>query len=41
MKNSEALRLLLDTWFTDTTLGMPGDEDGDVHCPLKKRLAKL
>jgi putative alpha-1,2-mannosidase len=20
--------MLLDTWFTDTTLGMPGDEDG-------------
>ncbi|HKR84769.1 MAG TPA: GH92 family glycosyl hydrolase [Terriglobales bacterium] len=27
-KTQERVRMLLDTWFTDTTLGMPGDEDG-------------
>ncbi len=27
-KTQKRVRLLLDTWFTDTTLGMPGDEDG-------------
>ena len=27
-KTQKRLRMLLDTWFTDTTLGMPGDEDG-------------
>jgi predicted alpha-1,2-mannosidase len=27
-KTQERVRMLLDTWFTDATLGMPGDEDG-------------
>ncbi len=27
-KTQQRVRMLLDTWFTDTTLGMPGDEDG-------------
>jgi predicted alpha-1,2-mannosidase len=27
-KTQKRVRMLLDTWFTDTTLGMPGDEDG-------------
>ena len=27
-KTQKRVRILLDTWFTDTTLGMPGDEDG-------------
>lgn len=27
-KTQKRTRMLLDTWFTDTTLGMPGDEDG-------------
>ncbi len=27
-KTPKRIRMLLDTWFTDTTLGMPGDEDG-------------
>jgi predicted alpha-1,2-mannosidase len=27
-KTQKHVRMLLDTWFTDTTLGMPGDEDG-------------
>jgi predicted alpha-1,2-mannosidase len=27
-KTQSRVRMLLDTWFTDTTLGMPGDEDG-------------
>jgi predicted alpha-1,2-mannosidase len=27
-KTQQRIRMLLDTWFTDTTLGMPGDEDG-------------
>jgi predicted alpha-1,2-mannosidase len=27
-KTQKRIRMLLDTWFTDTTLGMPGDEDG-------------
>lgn len=27
-KTQARVRMLLDTWFTDTTLGMPGDEDG-------------
>ena len=27
-KTQERVRMLLDIWFTDTTLGMPGDEDG-------------
>jgi predicted alpha-1,2-mannosidase len=27
-KTQERVRMLLDTWFTDTSLGMPGDEDG-------------
>ncbi|MDB6111821.1 MAG: alpha,2-mannosidase [Pedosphaera sp.] len=27
-KAQKRVRMLLDTWFTDTTLGMPGDEDG-------------
>ena len=27
-KTQQRVRLLLDTWFTDTSLGIPGDEDG-------------
>jgi predicted alpha-1,2-mannosidase len=27
-KTQKRVRMLLDTWFTDTSLGMPGDEDG-------------
>jgi predicted alpha-1,2-mannosidase len=27
-KTQKRVRMLLDTWFTDTLLGMPGDEDG-------------
>jgi predicted alpha-1,2-mannosidase len=27
-KTQKRIRMLLDTWFTDTLLGMPGDEDG-------------
>jgi predicted alpha-1,2-mannosidase len=27
-KTQKRVRMLLNTWFTDTTLGMPGDEDG-------------
>lgn len=27
-KTQKRVRMLLDTWFTDTTMGMPGDEDG-------------
>ncbi len=27
-KTQKRVRMLMDTWFTDTTLGMPGDEDG-------------
>jgi predicted alpha-1,2-mannosidase len=27
-KTQKRVRMLLDTWFTDTTLGIPGDEDG-------------
>jgi predicted alpha-1,2-mannosidase len=27
-KTQKRVRMLLDTWFTDTTLGMPGDVDG-------------
>ncbi|HTB85420.1 MAG TPA: GH92 family glycosyl hydrolase [Candidatus Sulfotelmatobacter sp.] len=27
-KTQKHVRMLIDTWFTDTTLGMPGDEDG-------------
>ena len=27
-KTQRRVRMLLDTWFIDTTLGMPGDEDG-------------
>lgn len=27
-KTQKHVRMLLDTWFTDTSLGMPGDEDG-------------
>ena len=27
-KTQNRVRMLLDTWFTETTLGMPGDEDG-------------
>jgi predicted alpha-1,2-mannosidase len=27
-KTQKRIRMLIDTWFTDTTLGMPGDEDG-------------
>jgi predicted alpha-1,2-mannosidase len=27
-KTQKRVRMLLATWFTDTTLGMPGDEDG-------------
>ena len=27
-KTQSRVRMLIDTWFTDTTLGMPGDEDG-------------
>jgi predicted alpha-1,2-mannosidase len=27
-KTQKRVRMLLDTWFTDTTLGVPGDEDG-------------
>ncbi len=27
-KTQKRVRMLLDTWFTDSTLGMPGDEDG-------------
>jgi predicted alpha-1,2-mannosidase len=27
-KTQKRVRMLLDTWFTETTLGMPGDEDG-------------
>lgn len=27
-KTQSRVRMLLNTWFTDTTLGMPGDEDG-------------
>ncbi|HXB60267.1 MAG TPA: GH92 family glycosyl hydrolase [Candidatus Acidoferrales bacterium] len=27
-KTQSRVRMLLDTWFRDTTLGMPGDEDG-------------
>jgi predicted alpha-1,2-mannosidase len=27
-KTQKRVRMLLETWFTDTTLGMPGDEDG-------------
>src|SRR5579884_2779373 len=27
-KTQKRIRMLLDTWFTDTSLGMPGDEDG-------------
>ena len=27
-KTQKRVRMLLETWFTDTTLGIPGDEDG-------------
>ena len=27
-KTQKRVRMLISTWFTDTTLGMPGDEDG-------------
>ena len=27
-KTQKRIRMLLETWFTDTVLGMPGDEDG-------------
>ena len=27
-KTQQRVRMLLETWFTDTSLGMPGDEDG-------------
>ncbi|HEX3800337.1 MAG TPA: GH92 family glycosyl hydrolase [Verrucomicrobiae bacterium] len=27
-KTQKRTRMLIDTWFTDTSLGMPGDEDG-------------
>jgi predicted alpha-1,2-mannosidase len=27
-KTQSRVRMLIDTWFTDTSLGMPGDEDG-------------
>ncbi|HEX7652808.1 MAG TPA: GH92 family glycosyl hydrolase [Verrucomicrobiae bacterium] len=27
-KTQKRVRMLLDTWFTETTLGVPGDEDG-------------
>ena len=27
-KTQKRVRMLLDTWFTDTSLGIPGDEDG-------------
>lgn len=27
-KTQKKVRMLLDTWFTDTTFGIPGDEDG-------------
>jgi predicted alpha-1,2-mannosidase len=27
-KTQKRVRMLMDTWFTDTTMGMPGDEDG-------------
>ena len=27
-KTQKRVRMLINTWFTDTTLGMPGDEDG-------------
>ncbi len=27
-KTQKRVRMLIDTWFTDTSLGMPGDEDG-------------
>lgn len=27
-KTQKRIRMLLETWFTDTSLGMPGDEDG-------------
>jgi predicted alpha-1,2-mannosidase len=27
-KTQKRVRMLVDTWFTETTLGMPGDEDG-------------
>jgi len=27
-KTQRCVRMLLETWFTETTLGMPGDEDG-------------
>src|SRR5258708_4826187 len=27
-KTQKRVRMLLDTWFTDTLLGIPGDEDG-------------
>jgi predicted alpha-1,2-mannosidase len=27
-KTQKRIRMLLDTWFTDTSLGIPGDEDG-------------
>jgi len=28
LEKPRSRRMLLDTWFTDTTFGMPGDEDG-------------
>ena len=31
-KTQKRVRMLLDTWFTDTLLGMPGDEDGGGMC---------
>jgi len=30
-KTQKRVRMLIDTWFTDTTLGMPGDEDGGAN----------
>src|SRR5882724_7441772 len=31
-KTQKRVRMLLDTWFTDTLLGIPGDEDGGGMC---------
>ncbi len=31
-KTQKRVRMLLDTWYTDTLLGIPGDEDGGGTC---------
>jgi predicted alpha-1,2-mannosidase len=31
-KTQKRIRMLLETWFTDTLLGIPGDEDGGGTC---------